>query len=159
MMPIGQFGGGGCHLDAGGAASWHGDAQWELGGRQWGWQGGAGVAWNVGAGVYLVVTIFVYCWTMHWGGDECNRDGGGREGWAFWGLYFQMVTMRTTVFVTKSKILCLKPPPVSAPLDWPFDQQVMLCNLSFTELSRTIVNVLGCCSNTGNIALCGYPHN
>ena len=23
------------------------------------------------------------------------------------------------------------PQPVSAPLDWPFDQQVMLCNLSF----------------------------
>ena len=44
MMPIGQFGVDGCHLDGGRAQCGAGDHQ---GGRQ---GGGTGVAWSIGAG-------------------------------------------------------------------------------------------------------------
>ena len=44
MMPIGQFGVDGCHLDGG-------RAQFGLGGHHGGRQGdGTGVAWDIGAG-------------------------------------------------------------------------------------------------------------
>ena len=59
----------GCHLDAGGAASWHGDAQWGLGGHHGGWQGNAGVAWNVEAGVCDHGGDNVCMLLGHWGSD------------------------------------------------------------------------------------------
>ena len=48
MMPIGQFGVDGCHLDGGRAQCGLGDHQ---GGRQ---GGGTGVARNIGAGVMVI---------------------------------------------------------------------------------------------------------
>ena len=53
MVPIGQFGVDGCHLDGG-------QAQCGLGGHQGGRQGGGrGVAWDIGAG------MLVSCWRQY----------------------------------------------------------------------------------------------
>ena len=59
MMPIGQFGVDGCHLDGGDG---HGDHQ---GGRQ---GSGTGVAWNVGAGVLV----------------SCDHIGDNICSWTIW---------------------------------------------------------------------------
>ncbi len=50
MMPIGQFGVDGCHLDGGRAQCGLGGQQ---GSRQGGGVPGTGVAWNIGAGVLV----------------------------------------------------------------------------------------------------------
>ena len=63
MMPIGQFGVDGCHLDVGRAQCGPGDHQ---GGRQ---GGGKGAAWNIGAGVLVSCNHIgdnICCWKVGW---------------------------------------------------------------------------------------------
>ena len=65
MMPIGQFGVDGCHLDGGRAQCGLGDHQ---GGRQ---GGGTGAARNIGAGVLVIMLATIYViGTL--GGNSCH---------------------------------------------------------------------------------------
>ena len=65
MMPIGQFGVDGCHLDGGRAQCGLGDHQ---GGRQ---GGGTGVARNIGAGVLVIMLATIYV-VGTLGGNGCH---------------------------------------------------------------------------------------